>query len=351
MELGNKIKTLRLRAGMTQEMLAEEMGVSFQTISKWENNICAPDVSMLPKLSVYFGVTIDELFDMTAAQRLHRIENMLDMEQELPHSTFVETEDFLLEQLEGEQEKSIIYNFLAHLYHHRMSSDSDKVDKYARKALQMNPDIQNCHWLFVKSKGAAICDWNVRNHHSVITFYKELIEKNPNATRNYLELLDNLLADNRSVEAADYLARYKKLENHKEFQIFVYEARIALCQHNIALANQKMEELEKCFPEDSGAMFELANYHASQCEYSKAIAYYEKSFEMDKQQGKKPLFTDALEGMAIIYEIQEKYAEAVKCYDRILEVLDKEFGFTEGEPVRAVMVERQRLMEKSYSTN
>ena len=56
MELGNKIKTLRLRAGMTQEMLAEEMGVSFQTISKWENNICAPDVSMLPKLSVYFGV-------------------------------------------------------------------------------------------------------------------------------------------------------------------------------------------------------------------------------------------------------------------------------------------------------
>ena len=35
MELGNKIKTLRLRAGMTQEMLAEELGVSFQTISKW----------------------------------------------------------------------------------------------------------------------------------------------------------------------------------------------------------------------------------------------------------------------------------------------------------------------------
>ena len=36
MELGNKIKNLRLRAGLTQEMLAEELGVSFQTISKWE---------------------------------------------------------------------------------------------------------------------------------------------------------------------------------------------------------------------------------------------------------------------------------------------------------------------------
>ena len=52
MELGNKIKNLRLRAGMTQEMLADELGVSFQTISKWENSVCAPDIAMLPKLSM-----------------------------------------------------------------------------------------------------------------------------------------------------------------------------------------------------------------------------------------------------------------------------------------------------------
>lgn len=50
MELGNKIKALRLRAGLTQEMLAEELDVSFQTISKWENSVCAPDISMLPVL-------------------------------------------------------------------------------------------------------------------------------------------------------------------------------------------------------------------------------------------------------------------------------------------------------------
>ena len=79
MELGNKIKTLRLKAGLTQEMLAEELGVSFQTISKWENSICAPDINMLPKLSVFFGVTIDELFDLTVEQRLHRIEKMIEM--------------------------------------------------------------------------------------------------------------------------------------------------------------------------------------------------------------------------------------------------------------------------------
>lgn len=55
MELGNKIKTLRLKAGLTQEKLADQLNVSFQTVSKWENNVCAPDISMLPKLSVFLA--------------------------------------------------------------------------------------------------------------------------------------------------------------------------------------------------------------------------------------------------------------------------------------------------------
>ena len=100
MELGNKIKMLRLKAGLTQEKLADELNVSFQTVSKWENNVCAPDISMLPKLSVFFGVTIDELFNLTSAQKISRIENMLDMEHEIPYNTFTETIDFLKEQLE-----------------------------------------------------------------------------------------------------------------------------------------------------------------------------------------------------------------------------------------------------------
>jgi len=346
MELGNKIKNLRLRAGLTQEMLAEELGVSFQTISKWENSVCAPDISMLPKLSVYFGVTIDELFDLTTEQRMHRIENMLDMEQELPHSTFVETIDFLQAQLEGECDKAQVYAFLAYVYHHRVLSDCEKVDKYARKALMLDPSRKKgCQWLFQKAAGATACDWNVRNHHKIITFYKELVEKHPTVSRNYLELMDNLLADNRTKEAREYLKQYASLEEHKEFQIPIYEGRIALAEHNVELAEQKFRELEERFPDDFATLFELANYYADKCDYDKAIFYYEKSFEMDKANGVKPLFTDALWGEAIIYEIQEKYEEAIKCYDRILQVLDEEFGFTEGEPVREVTEERQRLIE------
>ena len=341
MELGNKIKALRLKAGITQGMLAEELGVSFQTVSKWENGVCAPDIMMLPKLSVYFGVTIDELFDLTVAQKLHRIENMLDMEQELPHSTFVETVDFLKEQLEGECEKGRIYSFLAHVYHHRMVSDSDKVSEYIRRSLMNRPEQKDGQWLLNKAEGSAVCDWNKRNRHKTIRFYKELIAKWPQAHRNYLELMDNLLADNRTNEAAEYLEAYKKVEGHMEMQIPVYEGRIALAQHNTDLAAEKFKELEERFPTDGHAMFELANYHAEQCHYEEAIMYFEKSFALDK----RPRYVDALEGMATIYEIQGKYEEAINCCDRMLQTLEEEFAFTEGEPVRVVLVEKQRLQE------
>lgn len=67
--------------------------------------------------------------------------------------------------------------------------------------------------------------------------------------------------------------------------------------------------------------------------------------KLDKENDKKPLYTDALWGMAVIYEIREKYEETIKCYDRILEVMDKEFGFTEGAPVDEVNAEKQRVLE------
>lgn len=343
MELGSKIKSLRLRAGMTQEMLAEELGVSFQTISKWENGVCAPDIMMLPKLSVYFGVTIDELFDLTTDQKLHRIENMLDLESELPHSTFVETIDYLQGLLEKNCDKGRINNFFAHVYHHRMASDSEKAAKYAKKAMQIRPDIKDCYWILQKSEGAAVCDWNSKQHNKTISFYKDLIKENPNEAWNYLRLLDNLLADNRIKEAKEYLAKYAELEGHVERQVIIYQGRIALAEHKPDEAEHKFLELKK-FDKDGNAMFALADYYASQCEYEKAIEYYDLSFELDKENGAKPLYTDALEGMAMIYEIQEKYEEAIQCYDRTLKVLAEAFGYSEGAPVDEVNAEKQRVI-------
>ncbi len=61
-QLGEKIRTLRLRGGRTQEALAGALGVTAQAISRWEKGICYPDMEMIAPLANYFGVSIDELF-------------------------------------------------------------------------------------------------------------------------------------------------------------------------------------------------------------------------------------------------------------------------------------------------
>lgn len=59
--LGMRIAALRKRKAMTQEDLAEKMGVSSQAVSKWENDISCPDIQSLPKLARILGTTVDEL--------------------------------------------------------------------------------------------------------------------------------------------------------------------------------------------------------------------------------------------------------------------------------------------------
>lgn len=58
-----KLQKLRRDAGMSQEALAEKVGVSRQTVAKWENGDSSPDLSDAVVMSEVFGVTLDELAD------------------------------------------------------------------------------------------------------------------------------------------------------------------------------------------------------------------------------------------------------------------------------------------------
>lgn len=65
--LGEKLRSLRKKNDLTQEQLAERLGVSFQSISKWETNAAVPDVSMFPVLANFYRVTTDELLGVDIA--------------------------------------------------------------------------------------------------------------------------------------------------------------------------------------------------------------------------------------------------------------------------------------------
>ena len=63
MTLGNTIAQYRKSLNITQEALAQQLGVTNQAVSKWESDQCCPDVMLLPKIADSFNITIDALFD------------------------------------------------------------------------------------------------------------------------------------------------------------------------------------------------------------------------------------------------------------------------------------------------
>lgn len=71
--LGKRIVSHRKRLGLTQDALAERLGVTAQAVSKWENDQSCPDITMLPKLAEVFGCSTDELLGLEP-QKVHMAE-------------------------------------------------------------------------------------------------------------------------------------------------------------------------------------------------------------------------------------------------------------------------------------
>ena len=78
--LGKRIAQHRKRLGLTQDALAEKLGITAQAVSKWENDQSCPDITMLPRLAEIFGITTDELLGKESAATVHEAEVVEDAE-------------------------------------------------------------------------------------------------------------------------------------------------------------------------------------------------------------------------------------------------------------------------------
>ena len=59
--IGENIRNYRRKQDLTQEEFAECLGVSYQSVSRWENGSTYPDIELLPAISKLLGITVDEL--------------------------------------------------------------------------------------------------------------------------------------------------------------------------------------------------------------------------------------------------------------------------------------------------
>ena len=343
MELGKKIRQLRFKAGMTQEQLAERLGIGPQSVSKWENAVAMPDITLLPALAEVFGVSIDDLFDLTVEQRLNRIENRMDVEAELPQDIFMEYEEFLKTQINDEQYKKRATELMAYLYWHRMNAAAQQVERYAKDAIRRAPEEKGCQWMLQQAKHHAAWDWNISNHSAAIDFYRELVEAKPENRMSYYYLLDNLIADHRTEEADKAIGQMSRLTDANPVLIECYRARNELARFDESAADRIMEQLIRDHPDDSIVLFEAAQYHAIKCDYQKAIEYYELSFEKEKR---RPRFTDELMGIADIYKIMGDLGKAAETWGRIIDLMQTEWHMTEETELKDAIRTKAELLEK-----
>lgn len=82
--LGRRIARLRLAKTATQERLAKELNVSPQAVSKWENDINYPDISLLPDLARFLGVSVDELLSGASASAQESTAEVVSVEPDQP---------------------------------------------------------------------------------------------------------------------------------------------------------------------------------------------------------------------------------------------------------------------------
>lgn len=326
-EIGKKIKTLRLQKGMTQEELATKLNISSQAISKWENNVTMPDIQILPDLSVILGVTIDELFALTDDTHIERIENMISTEHFISKDDFNYAEQFLKERLTNDEKRPQCLTLLAQLHIHRSEEHRELASHYAKEALLLDPHKKSNHNALRDAENGVIFDWNYSNHHKLIEYYKNFVPNHPDYWQGYVWLMNHLLADGRCAEAKETLEGLNKI--HPGYLYQLYGGLICKEEGNLSQALVLWEQMTDLYPDEWRAWSSRGDCMAKLCKYDEAIEYYTKGYELQPN----PKYIDALIAISHIYEIQGEYDKAIEKLQEIIEHLESNWEITEGKAV------------------
>ena len=123
MNIGTKIKELRKQRGITQDQLANAIGISFQAVSKWENNLALPDISLAPILASYFGVSMDELFDFHLTELEQKVDAICKNAYQYRESDPEKSKAILEEGLKTYPDNDIILNNLLYVINYTESPE------------------------------------------------------------------------------------------------------------------------------------------------------------------------------------------------------------------------------------
>ncbi len=321
LNLGSVIKRLRIEQGVTQDALAEYLGISYQAVSKWETGTTLPDITLLPKLAVFFGVGIDELFSVGHEDELERIDAMLQRETMTDRNYAYAKR--ILDGILRESPKDVeVMKRYAKVYLAKTNADMITAGKMLEQAMELAPMDEEIYSLYRGVRGGSeykqhsdndwfirVCEPYARKYPQNIGLYRMLIEA---------------MISKKYFDRAEELLHAVKFAGENKFMKEVFLGDIALAKGDAVKAKKFWSNIPK---EDWLGQYEIGERFNRLNEYEKAIECFNHAYEAQTT----PRKMDMMYSLAFLYKKLGRFAEAKKEWELIAETLMSDYGMDDED--------------------
>ncbi len=318
LKLGATIKKLRTERGITQEELANKIGVSFQAVSKWETNTTAPDIATIPQLALFFGVSIDSLFAINKDDYMERISNMIRDEHTISHDNFVWAERYLKGVICDEPKNNDVRTLLVELYEHRENRDTLNAGRICEEGLLLDPSNIALHGKLIRIR----CKRSETDR--LINFYESLSGKFPKNDTVKEKLIEIYIIAGRYDNAKTLIASSAP---KAIFDLFLGDIEMALGNNDTAFT--MWESAAQKYNDDHSILFEAAERFNKHSVSEKAILLYEEAYE----HALSPKELDSVYARAFLFTNLGRKKEAISMWNLIIKALSDDYGISDGECV------------------
>lgn len=275
------LKRFRLAKNLTQEQSAEALGVSTQTVSRWECNTTLPDVTILPKIAALYCVTIDDLYKESSiaydnyAQRLgsvfeatHKPEDFMQAYWE--YQKLLKSGEYTTEDLR-------LYGIL---HQYMMQVCRDKAEEIFNQVIQKGPsEDRETYWSTRRQKGYFL--WEIGRNQENIDEFLPLAEAGSNDLQEWICL----------IQAYTFAGNYNA-------------------------AWEWVTKAEAKFPESAILHIYTGDLLRAMKRYDEAFPHWKRALELE------PDWCDSSYSMASCYEEMGDWANACAVYTRIADNLE-----------------------------
>lgn len=297
------LKRFRVAKNMTQEQAAEVLGVSTQTVSRWECNTTLPDVTILPKIAALYCVTIDDLYKETSvayenyASRLcsvfeasHKPEDF--MQAEMEYRKLLKSGQYTAQDLRS---YGILHQYMMQVCREKAQELFDRVIK---KGPAEDPEV---YWSTRRQKGYFL--WETGRNQENIDEFLPLVEAGSNELQEWICLIQAYSFSNDYETALEWV-----------------------------------QKAEAKFPESATLHIYAGDLLRSMKRYDEAFLRWSRALEME------PQWCDAAYAMAECYEELGDYSKASQVYDQIADDLQQRGFDAEVKSTRALSLKcREKL--------